>query len=311
MVGMMQIILIFNFLFVVSAFAKEEKPPVFAHPKELEAAIDAAKEGGSILMQYWNKGIDLEADMEEETPSTIADYESNAEMCKKLLNAFPENGLLSEKKIGGELMEKAMGRWRKAEWTWVVDPLDGARAFIAGQREFGIHIALLHYGTPVLGVDYYPVMKTLYIGVEGCGAYKQVRKRPLQRIRAEEKTKAIHPIVGSRKSGFIRSFYTALLGTPITDKMLRRDFKIVGSCGLGLCMIAEGKRNISVSNGERGTVWDSASGYVILKEAGGFVSDLQGQPLDFLAEDCKFHTGALFCGSKNLFEKAVKISALQ
>ena len=302
----LQIIFSFIFLCTSSAFGKENHPPVFSYPKELETALDAAREAGSILLQYWNKGIDLEVKMKGGTPVTFADFQSNELICKRLISAFPEYGLLTEEKINGEEIEKAVARWREAEWTWVVDPLDGTKSYIAGRKDFGIHIALLHFGIPVLGVNYYPVAKTMYLAVEGCGAYKQVNKRPLKRIRTEEKTKMVRPVVAS-KSPFVKSFYTALLGVPITPKMLRKDFKNVGSCGLRLCLIAEGNRNIYVSNGESGRIWDYASGSIILKEAGGYISDLQGNPLNFLSEDYKFKTGTLSCGSKQLFEKAVRI----
>jgi 3'(2'), 5'-bisphosphate nucleotidase len=308
---MLRLFIMFNFLVALCAFAKEKKPPVFSYPKELETAMDAAREAGSILLQYWNKEADLEIEMKETTPVTIADFQSNEAICKKLLADFPDYGLLTEEKIGGEPMEKAIARWREAEWTWMVDPLDGTKSFIAGRKDFGIHIALLHFGVPILGVNYYPVSKTMYLAVEGCGAYKQVRKKPLQQIHAEAKAKAVRPVVSSKKSSFVRSFYTALLGMPLTPKMLRKDFKNVGSCGLRLCMIAEGKRNIYASSGESGSVWDYASGAVILQEAGGFISDLEGKPLDFLSDTYKFKSGTLSCGSKELFEKAIRVSEIQ
>ena len=299
---------IFNFFFVFVASAKESSPPVFSYPEELETAVNVAREAGSILLQYWNQGIDLEVEMKGTSPVTFADFQSNELICKRLIAAFPEFGLLTEEKISGDEIEKAIARWREAEWTWVVDPLDGTRSYIAGRKDFGIHIALLHFGIPVLGVNYYPVSKTMYLAVEGCGAYKQVNKRPLKRIRTEEKPKAIRPVVSSKKSPFVKSFYTALLGMPLTQKMLRKDFKNVGSCGLRLCLIAEGARNIYASSGESGSIWDYASGAVILKEAGGYISDLEGNPLDFLSEDYKFRTGTLSCGSKQLFEKATRIT---
>ncbi len=308
---MLRFFLIFNFLVVFCAFAKEKHPPVFSYPKELETAMDAARQAGSILLQYWNKEADLEIEMKGTTPVTVADFQSNEAICQKLLADFPDYGLLTEEKIGGEAMEKAIARWREAEWTWMVDPLDGTKSFIAGRKDFGIHIALLHFGVPILGVNYYPVSKTMYLAVEGCGAYKQVRKKPLQQIHTEAKAKAVRPVVSSKKSSFVHSFYRALLGMPLTPKMLRKDFKNVGSCGLRLCMIAEGKRNIYASSGESGSVWDYASGAVILKEAGGFISDLQGKPLDFLSDTYKFKSGTLSCGSKELLEKAIRVSEIQ
>jgi 3'(2'),5'-bisphosphate nucleotidase len=298
-------LLIFPFIFALPIFSKEEKAPVFSYANELQVAIDTAKEAGDLIMQFWNQNIDLETEMKGASPVTIADLKANEAICKKLLGAFPQYGLITEERWSGEAEQKEKNK--TAEWCWVVDPLDGTKSFMAGKKEFGVHIALLQSGRPVLGVNYYPALQTLYLGVDGCGAYKQVKKRKMKRIFSEEKPTAIRPVVSSKKSAFVQSFYAALLGMPITPKMLRKDFKSVGSCGLRLCMIAEGKRNIYASSGESGRVWDYASGSVILKEAGGLISDLKGRPLDFLSEDYRFKTGTLSCGSKDLFEKAVKV----
>ncbi len=292
-------------LFASFLFAKEE-PLTFSHESELKVAIDAAYDAGSILMQYWNKKIDLETEMKDgKSPVTIADFESNDAICKKLLDHFPEYGLLTEEKLEGERENQAILKWRDAEWTWVVDPLDGTKSFIGGKSQFGIHIALLHHGEPVVGVNYYPATKTMYFATVGSGAYKQVKNKPPRRIFAEKKAKVIRPVVSSKKSDFVKAFYSSLLGQPITDKMLRKDFKSLGSCGLRLCMIAEGKRNIYASSGQSGRIWDYASGAVILKEAGGTMTDLLGKPLDFLSPNYKFKSGTLSVGPQDLFEKAI------
>src|SRR5579871_834681 len=143
-----RIFVIFNFFFVFVASAKESSPPVFSYPKELETAVIVAKEAGSILLQYWNQGMDLEVEMKGTSPVTLADFQSNELICKRLIAAFPDFGLLTEEKISGDEIEKAIARWRETEWTWVVDPLDGTRSYIAGRKDFGIHIALLHFGIP-------------------------------------------------------------------------------------------------------------------------------------------------------------------
>lgn len=130
------IFLVFNLIFSSCSFDKKEKPPVFAYPEQLETAIFAARQAGNILLQYWNKGIDLETKMKGMTPVTLADFKSNEVICKTLLEAFPDYGLLTEEAISGELVEKAIARWREAEWTWVVDPLDGTKSYISGRRGF-------------------------------------------------------------------------------------------------------------------------------------------------------------------------------
>src|SRR5262245_18713815 len=136
---MLRVFCVIN-LFICCLFAKQEKSPVFSFPQELETAMEAAREAGSILLQYGNWEVDLEIEMNETTPVTISDFQSNEAICKKLLTAFPDYGLLTEERTGGEVATKATARWREADWTWVVDPLDGMQVFIDGGKDFGIQI---------------------------------------------------------------------------------------------------------------------------------------------------------------------------
>ena len=284
------------FLSLLIAFAslhaagKKTKPPQFTHEKELAVAIETAKGAGNVLMNHWNRAVVMQG----EPLDSVASSKSNEWICKKLLDAYPDYGFVSEEKREGQ----------EAEWTWMIDPLDGTRSFMAGRQDFGVHIALLHQGVPVLGVNYYPVSRTIYFAVAGCGAFKQVKNRPFVPIHVADKGKELLPVVASRKSSFIHSFYTALTGAPLSKKMLRKDFRCVESCGLSICLIAEGKRTILASNDAEGSLWDCASGYVILQEAGGFISDLSGKALNFRNESHCLEQGILSCSSKELFERA-------
>ncbi|MBI5272874.1 MAG: hypothetical protein HY861_02700 [Chlamydiia bacterium] len=287
------------FLCVFGVYGQAPKIPVFSHHgEEIALAIETAKEAGALLLASWNQENPLPRE-----ESVAIHLKSNELICKKLLSSFPDYGLITKEPIEDKGVQKAISQAHETDLTWVVDPLNGTPSFVAKGKEFGVHIALLERGTPILGIHYYPVAKRLYVGVAGCGAYKQLRRGPFRPIHVDAKSDVLRPIVSSRKAPFVHSFYSALLGIPLTKKMLRKDFRCIASSGLRLCQIAEGKRNIDAIEAG-GAIWDLASGYVILKEAGGEMGTLTGEPLNFLAKDHQLRTGALCCGSKSLFERA-------
>jgi inositol-phosphate phosphatase/L-galactose 1-phosphate phosphatase/histidinol-phosphatase len=118
-------------------------------------ALALADCAGEIVRPYFRTPITVEtkADL---SPVTIADRESEMAM-RRLINAtVPDHGILGEE-FGPERTD--------AEWVWVLDPIDGTKAFITGKPSFGILIALLYRGKPVLGVLDQPILRERWLGV--------------------------------------------------------------------------------------------------------------------------------------------------
>jgi myo-inositol-1(or 4)-monophosphatase len=119
-----------------------------------EAAADVA---GAVVRPFFRAGIasDLKADR---SPVTIADRSAEQAMRAVLAERFPDHGILGEE-FG---LDRPESRLR-----WVLDPIDGTRAFITGRPTFGILIALLDGDTPILGVIDQPVTGERWIGAVG------------------------------------------------------------------------------------------------------------------------------------------------
>lgn len=119
-----------------------------------ERLADAA---GAVARRYFRTpvAVDRKADA---SPVTIADREAEAAMRAILRAEAPTHGVFGEEE-GADRAD--------AEWLWVLDPIDGTKAFISGQPTFGTLVALLHNGRPVLGVIDQPIARERWLGVRG------------------------------------------------------------------------------------------------------------------------------------------------
>jgi inositol-phosphate phosphatase/L-galactose 1-phosphate phosphatase/histidinol-phosphatase len=126
-------------------------------PAYVDLANRMADEAAVIVRSYFRQRVDIE-DKHDASPVTIADRQSEAAMRRLIGELAPEHGILGEE-YGPERTD--------AEWVWVLDPIDGTKAFITGKPSFGILIALLHRGQPVLGIIDQPVLRERWLGIKG------------------------------------------------------------------------------------------------------------------------------------------------
>lgn len=115
---------------------------------------DAAR---PVVRKYFRTAVSVDV-KDDDSPVTIADREVEAAMRQIITETFPEHGILGEE----------YGRHNvDAEYVWVLDPIDGTKAFITGKPSFGTLIALAHRGTPILGVIDQAILNERWIGGEG------------------------------------------------------------------------------------------------------------------------------------------------
>lgn len=119
-----------------------------------EALADAA---GEVLLRYYRQPLGI-TDKPDESPVTQADREAEARMREAIAGAFPDHGVFGEE-YGCERVD--------AEYVWVLDPIDGTKAFISGIPVFGTLIALLRDGKPILGIIDQPASKERWVGAAG------------------------------------------------------------------------------------------------------------------------------------------------
>jgi len=123
----------------------------------LAGAVAAADVAGAVIRPFFRAGVDA-ADKSDRSPVTIADRTAEQAMRAVLAERFPDHGVLGE--------EFGLDR-PQASLRWVLDPIDGTRAFITGRPLFGTLIGLLHGATPILGIIDQPVTGERWIGLNG------------------------------------------------------------------------------------------------------------------------------------------------
>ena len=113
-----------------------------------------------IAKRYFRSELKI-IDKLDATPVTLADMEIETRLREEIAREFPTHGILGEEHEGVNL---------SAEWVWVLDPIDGTKAFTCGKPQFGTLIALTHHGEPLMGVIDQPITDERWVGLKGSGA---------------------------------------------------------------------------------------------------------------------------------------------
>lgn len=123
----------------------------------LELAGACADAAGTVLAHYFRQPLGVESKADA-SPVTVADRDAEIAMRALIADAVPDHGILGE-----ELPDVNPG----AEFTWVLDPIDGTKSFITGKPTFGTLVALAWRGTPVLGLINQPILGERWLGANG------------------------------------------------------------------------------------------------------------------------------------------------
>ena len=228
----------------------------------LNIAIKAARAAGSAIMRSLNR-LDSVPVVEKQRYdfATEVDRAAETEALREIRRAFPDHSILAEE-------SGASGT--HSRFTWVIDPLDGTSNYLRGFPHYAVSIAQLDRGEPVLGVVYDPVRDELFVAARGSGATLNERKiRIGQRLGLEGALVATGLPYRQRQHlasqlGMLR----ALLGEA-------EDIRRTGSAALDLCYVAAGRLDGFFEIGLK--PWDLAAGALIVREAGGRVTDFRGE----------------------------------
>ena len=117
---------------------------------------ELADNSEKITMEYFRKDIAIDA-KSDDTPVTIADKNCEMKIRDLITSKYPNHSILGE-----EFDNKNLD----SEFTWVIDPIDGTRSYIAGHKDFGTLIALLHNNKPILGVINCPAHNERWVGIK-------------------------------------------------------------------------------------------------------------------------------------------------
>lgn len=241
----------------------------------LQKAVKAAlKAGQEILDVYGSKDFAVET-KDDQSPLTLADTKAHNAIMHEL-NTGNNIPVLSEE--GKNIPYNERRHWKH---FWLVDPLDGTKEFIKRNDEFTVNIALIHNAVPVAGVIYVPVLRQLYVGEIGTGAYliedidlNNAGNKLLAEIIAEGKrlpisnSRTIFTVVGSRSHmNDTTKAYMEKIGK---EKGEMNVFSRGSS--LKLCMVAEGKADVYPRFAPT-MEWDTAAGHAIVLASGGTVTE--------------------------------------
>jgi 3'(2'), 5'-bisphosphate nucleotidase len=239
--------------------------------------MELAQAAGDLVLGVRAQGVQVDYKAGEE-PVTRADREASALIVRGLLAAFPDDVVISEE------LEIDPARVT-AQRVWYVDPIDGTRDFIRGADGFAVMIGLCVAGEPSVGVVHQPTRARTYFAVAGGTAH--VREGDGATLALAVSTVADPAQCRLAASASHRSADI----DRVKEQLGIRDELNVGSVGLKLCLIAAGARDLYVNPAAKTKAWDTCAPQVILVAAGGRLSDLYGQPVDYLCEDLRHHHG--------------------
>jgi len=228
-----------------------------------DLAIELAVGAGKRLMGRFHSRIVAHTKCDRSNVVTAADLESERFIVEAIQERFPDHSIIAEE--SGVAL-------RSPETTWVIDPLDGTSNFAAGIPWFGVLIAVLERGAPSLGILYLPVGDVLYVAERGNGAYRNGQRIRVADAVALEDVLWAYGADASRDEArqrtqlsTLRALVASVRNVRTTNSLLDAAFTADGRLG--------GMLNFSTR------IWDIAAPSLIVREAGGVYTELDGAPL--------------------------------
>jgi len=224
--------------------------------------IAAVREAGAIAMKHF--GTDVKAwEKQGGTPVSDADIAVNQHLHRRLGEARPDYGWLSEE------TEDDTGRLARRR-VWVVDPIDGTKAFLAGTPHFCQAVALVEDGKPVLAALFNPAVDEFYEAMAGQGA--KLNGRPIQVSDRSE-------LEGCSMAAFEPMFRNPRWTEPWPPmNVIDRN-----SVAYRLALVASGAVDAALGLNSKND-WDLAAADLIVREAGGRVTSHEGHALTYNTE---------------------------
>lgn len=230
--------------------------------------INISKEAGQLIRERFGKNLEIEFKTNELNLVTEADKASEKLITDFIKKKYPSHGILAEE--GSEFNTYA-------EYLWVIDPLDGTTNFAHGLPIFSVSIGLQKNGKTIAGVVYDINQNIIYVAEIGAGARANERK-----IEVSSNSNLAHSML-------VTGFPYDVKDNP--DKSFERFIKMIkssravrrlGSAAIDFCYVAKG-----VFDGFWEVhlhPWDICAGKLIVEEAGGFVTDFDGNKIDIYSK---------------------------
>ncbi len=226
----------------------------------LNIAIRAARSAGDIILRASEHVDHIQIDNKEQHDFvTEIDRQAELDIIKILKTAYPEHGIIAEES----------GVHEGNDYTWIIDPLDGTTNFLHGFPHYAVSIALKHKERLEVGVVYDPIKDELFCGARGDGATLNGK-----RIRVTKQNNLAGALIGTgfpfkaQQQQYLNAYLDMFKAVCMNTSGIRR----TGSAAIDLAYLAAGRLDgfweVDLKS------WDIAAGLLIVKEAGGVVTDL-------------------------------------
>jgi myo-inositol-1(or 4)-monophosphatase len=233
----------------------------------LTVAVSIAREAGALLAELLERPHEISYKRRSDLV-TEADRRSEALIVQRLRDEFPAHTVVAEE--GG-------GQQTGSDYCWYVDPLDGTTNFAHGYPVFCVTLGLAYRNEMVAGVVYDPVRDELFTAERGAGAYLNSKRLHVSRTASlsESLVATGFPPFATNHDLNVQFYFRFT--------MLSHGIRRAGSAALDLCSVAagrfEGFWELKLNP------WDKAAGSLLVTEAGGQVTDLEGRPFNILGDE--------------------------
>ena len=234
---------------------------------DLHLIEGAVREAGEIAQRYYYDGDYKRWSKNRGEPVTEADLAVDRFLRDTLEAARPDYGWLSEET--GSAPARA-----GADRSFIVDPIDGTTAFLKQRPHFAISVAVADQGRSVAGAVYNPILKELFTAAEGGGA--QLNGNPIH-------VHDVPAIEGCRMLAARTMLEHAVWSVPPLSPWPKMHVESLSSIAYRMALVAAGRFDAALYFTPKHD-WDVAAGDVIVREAGGCVTSLEGEPFRYGAE---------------------------
>lgn len=247
---------------------------------ELDVAVDLARTAGAAILAEYKGPLDIEQKNfdDDSEPVTQADRIANELIVTRLQREFPRDGILAEESVD---TSRRLDKSR----VWMVDPLDGTNGFIAGNGDFAVQIGLAENGEPIVAVVYQPSTGVLYRAVRGEETWIERPQREPERARVSD-----HTDVSQMRLAASRSHRSSRMNKVVQRFGFREEVQR-GSVGIKIGLLVEEQCDVYIHLSPRTKQWDTCAPQLILTEAGGRMTDLFGEPLNYNVPDVQNRNG--------------------
>jgi myo-inositol-1(or 4)-monophosphatase len=233
----------------------------------VETAAEIAREAGVLLQGYFERRVAFELKGEHDLV-TEADRASEKLIVERLRAHFPGHSILAEE--GG-------GNTGTSEFQWYVDPLDGTTNFAHGYPIYNVTLALEKAGELIAGVTLDPTRQELFTAEKGSGAFLNGKQIRVSKAKTLEESIAVTGFPSRKRHQNVNVHFFYQLS------MMTHGVRRTGSAAVDLAWLACGRSELFWEF--QLNPWDMAAGVLLVREAGGTVTDMHGSPFNLRGDN--------------------------